>query len=103
MQALERSLGADDAAAFATTRKQYGNMKEIERLAKNGAEGEISAARLANIKGARDQELQDVIDVAAQFVKQREGQHGAAQRVGLGSMATLFGGLAGTLPAVGGQ
>ena len=102
MQALERSLGAHDAAAFATTRKQYGNMKEIERLAKNGAEGEISAARLANIKGVRDQELQDVIDVAAQFVKQREGQHGAAQRVGLGSMATLFGGLTGTLPAVGG-
>lgn len=81
IDALNRSLGPDDAAAFANLRQQYGNMKTLERLAPNGAEGEITAGRVGAIRDARSQDLQDVADVAAQFVRTRESPHGAAQRV----------------------
>lgn len=84
MGALNRSLGPQDAADFATLRQQYGNMMDLENLAQNGAEGGISIARLANMKNINNQPLQDIADIAAQFVKAREGAHGAAQRVTLG-------------------
>jgi hypothetical protein len=86
MDALNRSLGPQEAAKFATTRKQYGNMLELERLAQNGAEGGISAARLSNMKGLNNPDLQELADIASQFVKNRESQHSAAQRgfAGLG-------------------
>ena len=80
MDALNRSLGTEAAAAFATTRQQYGNMLALQKLAKNGVEGEISAARLANLQNINNQPLQELADIAAQFVKPREGQHGAMQR-----------------------
>lgn len=80
MDALDRSLGPAEAAKFAKTREQYGNMLDLEKIAKNGAEGEISAARLANMKNINNQPLQELADIAAQFVKSREGMHGAAQR-----------------------
>lgn len=80
VDALDRSLGPDAAAAFSTTRKQYGNMLALEKLATNGAEGGISVARLANLKNINNPDLQEIADIAAQFVKPREGQHGAMQR-----------------------
>jgi hypothetical protein len=86
MDALNRSLGPEKAAAFAQTRQQYGNMLALEKLAKNGVEGELSAARLANMANINNQPLQEIADIAAQFVKGREGMHGAAQRVGLGGL-----------------
>lgn len=91
MDALNRSLGPDGAKAFATTRQQYGNMLALEKLAKNGVEGEISVARLANMRNINNQPLQELADIASQFVKAREGQHGGAQRalVGMGLGSTM--------------
>jgi Muramidase (flagellum-specific) len=87
MEALDRSLGSQEAAAFATVRKQYSNMLSLENLAQNGAEGNISIARLANMKNINNPELQELADISAQFLKAREGAHGAAQRVGAGALA----------------
>jgi hypothetical protein len=87
MEALDRSLGAQEAAAFATVRKQYSNMLSLENIAQNGAEGNISIARLANMKNINNPELQELADISAQFLKSREGAHGAAQRVGAGALA----------------
>ena len=98
MEALDRSLGESGAAAFAKTRQQYGNMLSLEKLAKNGVDGEISVARLANMQNINNKPLQDIADIAAQFVKPREAQHGAMQR---GFAAVGIGGAAG-LPALGG-
>jgi hypothetical protein len=84
MDALDRSLGPQGAQAFAQTRQQYGNMLALEKLAKNGVEGEISVARLANLSNINNQPLQELADIAAQFVKPREGQHGAMQRAVVG-------------------
>lgn len=95
MGALDRSLGPEKAAAFAQTREQYGNMLALEKIAKNGVEGDISVARLANIPNINNQPLQEIADIAAQFVKSREGQHGAAQRAGAGVIAATIGGLPG--------
>jgi hypothetical protein len=101
MDALNRSVGPDKAQAFAKVRQQYGSMLELQKLAKNGAEGEISVARLANMKNIRNPEMQELADIAAQFVKPREGQHGAAQRAlvgaasfGVGGVPGLVGGMA---------
>lgn len=92
LDALDRSLGPDKAAQFAQTRQMYGNMLDLEKLAKNGAEGELSVARLSNMKNINNQPLQDVADVAAQFVKPREGAHGAAQRAAAGAITFGLGG-----------
>lgn len=102
MEALNRSLGAEEAAAFATTRRQYGNMLELEKLASNGAEGGISVARLANLKNINNQELQDIADIAAQFVRTRESPHGAMQRVFLGFGGAGLAGATGNLPLLAG-
>lgn len=101
MEALDRSLGPQEAAAFAQTRKQYGSMLAMEKIAQNGAEGGVSIARLANMKNINNPELQELADISAQFLKSREGAHGSAQRVVLGTGALLTGGATGTLPAVG--
>jgi hypothetical protein len=98
MDALNRSVGPEEAKAFAKLRQQYGSMLTLEKLAKNGAEGEVSVARIANLKNIRNPELQELADIAAQFVKSRESQHGAMQRAVVGMGA---GGLAG-LPALAG-
>lgn len=104
MDALDRSLGAEKAAAFKKVREQYGNMLELEKIAKNGAEGEISIARLANMKNTRSKELKDLADIAAQFVTEREGQHGAMQRVLVGGAAGATAGLPGLAAgAIGGR
>lgn len=102
MGALDRSMGPEEAQAFANVRKQYGNMLALENLAKNGAEGDVSIARVANLKNINNQDLQELADIAAQFLKPREGQHGAAQRafagLGIGGTAGLPA-LAGTVAA----
>lgn len=102
MGALNRSLGPDEAAAFAKVRQQYGNMLDLEGLAQNGAEGGISVARLANLKDINNKPLQDIADIAAQFVKPRESPHGAAQRVALGTVGLGAAGATGMLPALAG-
>jgi hypothetical protein len=73
-------------------------MLSLEKLAQNGAEGDISIARLANMKGIRSKDLQELADISAQFLKPRESQHGALQRLVIGGAA---GGLAG-LPTLAG-
>jgi len=91
MGALNRSLGPEEAASFATTRQQYGNMLDLRKLAPNGGEGEISVARLANMRGIKNGQMQELADIAAQFVKPRESAHGSAQRVTLGGLAAAAG------------
>lgn len=86
MGALNRSMPEAEAAAFAKVRRQYGTMLDLQKLAQNGAEGDISIARLANMKNIGNPELQDLADISAQFLKPREGQHGAAQRIVLGTL-----------------
>lgn len=93
MSALDRSIGPQEAAKFALTRKQYGNMLDLENLAQNGAEGGVSMARVANMKNLGNPDLQELADIAAQFLRPRESQHGAAQRafagMGVGAVAGL--------------
>lgn len=86
MNALDRSLGKDAAKEFAKVRQQYGTMIDLENIAQNGAEGGISIARLANMKNIKNPDLQDLADISAQFLKPREGQHGAMQRIALGTL-----------------
>lgn len=100
MAALDRSLGSKEAAAFAKTRQQYGNMLDLEKLAKNGVEGEVSVARLANMKNINNPQMQELADIAAQFVKAREGQHGAAQRIFTGGAAASVAGATGGVPGL---
>lgn len=85
---LNRSLGDERAQAFQQVRQQYGNMKALGRFAANGAEGELTAAKLGGMKDIRSGDLQDVADVAAQFVKGRESPHGAMQRIVLGAVGS---------------
>lgn len=92
MGALNRSIGPDAAEAFAQTRKQYGNMLSLERLAQNGVEGDISIGRLANMRNIGNKDLQELADIAAQFLKSREGNHGAAQRAVIGGVTALASG-----------
>lgn len=103
MGALNRSLGPQEAANFATVRKQYGNMLDLENLAQNGAEGGVSVGRLANLKNINNKDLQDIADIAAQFVKTRENPHGAMQRVMLGGIGAGAGVAAhATIPVIAG-
>jgi hypothetical protein len=97
MNALNRSVGPEKATAFQELRQQYGNMLELQKLAKNGAEGEVSVARLANMKNIGNPQMQELANIAAQFVKAREGQHGAAQRAMVGGIGAYVGGVPGLL------
>ena len=97
MEALNRSVGQAEAKGFAELRQQYGAMLDLQKLAKNGAEGEISVARLANMKNIRNPQMQELADIAAQFVKPREGQHGAMQRAVVGPGAAAAAGPGGLL------
>jgi hypothetical protein len=101
MGALNRSLAPEDAAAFARTRQQYGNMLSLENLAKNGVEGDISIARLANMRNIRNPELQELADISAQFLRPREGQHGAAQRIMAGALMGYGAGIPAAAASVG--
>lgn len=93
MDALNDSLGPQEAAAFKGVRQQYGNMLSLEKIAQNGAEGDISVARLANMKNINNPDLQEMADIAAQFLKSRESNHGAAQRTIMGLGGAALGGI----------
>lgn len=100
MEALNRSMAPADAEAFAQTRKQYGNMLSLDKLAQNGVDGDVSIARIANMKNIGNKDLQELADISAQFLKAREGQHGAAQRTGIGGVMAVLGGPAGLATGV---
>jgi hypothetical protein len=102
MAALNESLGPQQAASFKTLRQQYGNMLALENLAQNGAEGGVSAARLGNMKNIGNDDLQELADIASQFMRTRESPHGALQRLVIGGTAASVGGGLGALPAVAG-
>jgi len=101
MDALNDSLGTQSAAEFGALRNQYRNMLALEGLARNGAEGGISAARLANMRGKGGADLQELADIAAQFMRTRENPHGAAQRVFLAGAGLGIGGPAALGASVG--
>ncbi|MGK3946227.1 hypothetical protein ABK046_48735, partial [Streptomyces caeruleatus] len=84
MDALNESLGPQQATAFGKLRGQYGNMMALENLAQNGSEGGVSVARLANLKNINNPELQELADISAQFLRTRESPHGALQRLVIG-------------------
>mgnify|MGYP001050587390 CR=1 FL=1 len=86
MGALNRSLSPEEAASFAKVRQQYGTMLDLKKMAQNGADGDISIARLANMKNIGNPDLQDLADISAQFLKSRESPHGAMQRIMLGGL-----------------
>lgn len=106
MAALNRSLGNKEAQAFSKTREQYGNMLTLKKLAQNGVDGDVSIARIANMRDIRSPQLQELADIAAQFLKPREGQHGAAQRafagLGAAALAAPLGAAAGPAALLGG-
>lgn len=104
MDALDRSVGPESAAGFKELRQQYGNMLALEKVAKRGAEGGISIAKLANAPSGRinSPDLQELADIAAQFMVTREAPHGAAQRVVMGGLAAGMGVQTGTLPVIAG-
>jgi hypothetical protein len=85
LDALNRSL-PDGGEAFAKTRQQWANLRELGKILPRGAEGDISPARLANARGVKSKDLGELADVAAQFLKQRVGDSGTAQRVGVYSL-----------------
>ncbi|MFU2050972.1 lytic transglycosylase domain-containing protein [Bordetella hinzii] len=85
MEALNRSL-PDGGKSFATTRKQWANLSELGKILPRGAEGDVSPARLANARGIRSNDLGELGDIAAQFLKGRVGDSGTAQRAGVYSL-----------------
>jgi len=99
MSALERSMTPADAAAFAKVRQQYGAYLTLDDMVK-GVDGDISPARVANIKSSHNPEINDLKDIAHQFMKTRESPHGAAQRVTLGGLGSALTGYAGGIPAI---
>lgn len=98
MTALNESLGPQEAEAFAKVRQQYGNMMALEKFAQNGADGGISVGRLANMKNINNPDLQELADIAAQFLRTRESPHGAMQRIMMGGVGTMAAGGTGMLP-----
>lgn len=91
MAALNRSLGPDKAAEFAEVRKQYGNMLDLDGIAlRNSEEGGLSVAKLSNHE-FNDPQLSEIASIARRFIREREGQHGSAQRVMLGAGAGVAG------------
>lgn len=91
MNGVLRSVQPDEAAAFTALKRKYANLKTVEKLAGNTAEGEISMARLGNLD-SRNPEVSDIAKIAATFAKGRESPHGAMQRVTIGSGVAALGG-----------
>lgn len=101
MDGLDRSLGTQAAQEFKTLRSQYGNMLDLQGMVTRGAEGGVSIGRLAGNKNVRG-DVAELADIAAQFVRAREGAHGAAQRVGLAAGAGAALANPGAIPVIAG-
>lgn len=91
MDGVLRSAPPDEAAAFVALKRKYANLKSLQKLAGNSAEGDISMARLGNID-SRNPEVLDLAKIAATFAKGRESPHGAMQRVAMGGGVAALGG-----------
>lgn len=91
MNSVLRSTTPDEASAFTALKRQYANLKTVEKLAGNTAEGDISMARLGNLD-SRNPEVSDIAKIAATFAKGRESPHGAMQRIAMGGGVTALGG-----------
>lgn len=91
MNGVLRSVPPDEAAAFTALKRKYANLKTVEKLAGNTAEGDISMARLGNLD-SKNPEVSDIAKIAATFAKGRESPHGAMQRVTIGGGVTALGG-----------
>jgi len=91
MNSVLRSTTPDEASAFTELKRKYANLKAVEKLAGNTAEGDISMARLGNLD-SRNPEVSDIAKIAATFAKGRESPHGAMQRVTIGGGVTALGG-----------
>lgn len=100
--ALDRSLGPTEAEKFAQLRKQWGAKEEVSGMVKHAAEAGISPALIANKTSLRNPELNELADIAGQFLKTRESPHGALQRLVIGSTAATIGHGVGALPYVAG-
>lgn len=100
MEALNESLGPEEAAKFATTRRQYANMIGLEKVAPKDAAGNVSFANLAGavksndpnafVYGKGNTDLTDIARIGQTFLKDRVGDSGTAPR--LGALGALLGG-----------
>lgn len=91
MDALKRSVSPQKAQDFTSLQRKYANLKSLQKLAGNSAEGDVSMARLGNID-SRNQEVIDLAKIAATFAKGRESPHGAMQRIAMGGGVAALGG-----------
>ncbi len=77
---------------ISTANRQYSNMKALEKATPNNiADGNVSAARLANIPRLTQGQdgLSNLAEGARQFVKPTVGNSGTAARTGLNTVAAL--------------
>lgn len=102
MDALNRSVGPKQAEEFGLLRKQYGNMLDLEKMVTNNAEGGVSIGRIAGMKNIGNSDVQELADIAGQFIKTRENPHGALQRLMLGGVAATAAAPLGGLPYLAG-
>lgn len=91
LDALNRSL-PDKGAEFAKTRQQWANLMQLQKIVPAGAEGSISPARLANMRGVNTPDLGQLQDIAGQFLKGRMGDSGTAQRMAVYESLNKMGG-----------
>lgn len=99
LDGIERSLGAEKAAAFAQTRQKYSNMLTLRDLAGNDPDGVIPAAKLANLKDIRNEPLRELAQIADRFGGKAER---TGWRAGIGYGALGAGAATVGLPSVAG-
>ncbi len=108
MDAIDGSLSAEDKAAFAQARQQFGNMKKIEGAIDKDGNGDISPSRLASILsqkanrnvtiyGRGDRELVELAHAGNMLLPDKNPNSGTtarlAMQVGLPLLAGTGGGL----------
>lgn len=89
-EGMDQSISAADKEAWNIARKQYANMKTVERAIKPDASGEVFPARLANavkrndvdafIYGRPGNELVDLSKIGTSFIRDNVPNSGTAQR-----------------------
>lgn len=93
MDGLNNSLPDDVAKSFQKTRAQYKNMLDLQNVVNRGAEGDVSIGKLAHLNQRVNPEVDEIANIASQFLKSRENPHGALQRFVVGGTAAGLGGL----------